>query len=255
MICSRNAGLLRQCLRSIESLTAYPVRETVVVQHKTGDDAAMERLLARSHCIRVTHAGPFDFASMNNRGAQAANGEVLVFLNDDVEPLSADWLKELLAQLQRPEVGVVGAKLLYPSGAIQHAGIALGLMDGAGHPDRGGFGQGFWKWSAATRNVSAVTGACLAIRRRVFDELRGFDTCFPVNYNDVDLCLRARQAGYQVICETASLLRHQESKTRVQGVSWQERELFHERWGKLIEQGDPYYSPHLTRLKEDCSLG
>ncbi len=254
VICSRNAGLLRNCLRSIDNLTAYPVRETVVVQHKTGDDGAMERLLARSHCIRVTHSGPFDFASMNNRGAQAANGEVLVFLNDDVEPLSADWLKELLAQLQRPEVGVVGGKLLYPSGAIQHAGIALGLMDGAGHPDRGGFGQGFWKWSSATRNVSAVTGACLAIRRRVFDELRGFDTCFPVNYNDVDLCLRARQAGYQVVCENAALLRHQESKTRVQGVSWQERELFHDRWGKLIELGDPYYSPHLTRMKEDCSL-
>jgi GT2 family glycosyltransferase len=245
---------LKNCLHAIDSLTAYPVRETVVVQHKTGDDTGMEKLLARSHCVRVVHAGPFDFASMNNRGAQAANGEVLVFLNDDVEPLSADWLKELLAQVQRPEVGVVGAKLLYPSGAIQHAGMAVGIMDGAGHPQRGTLGQGFWPWASVTRNVAAVTGACLAIRRRVFEELTGFDPLFPVNYNDVDLCLRARQAGYDVICETSAVLRHLESKTRVQGVTWQERELFHDRWASVLEQGDPFYNPNLTRRKEDCSL-
>ena len=191
---------------------------------------------------------------MNNRGAQAASGEVLVFLNDDIEPLSADWLNELLAQVQRPEVGVVGAKLLYPSGAIQHAGIALGLMDGTGHPHRGTLGQSFWPWSLATRNVSAVTGACLAIRRRVFEELGGFDACFPVNYNDVDLCLRARRAGYEVLCETSAVLRHLESRTRVPGISWQERELFYQRWSREMEQGDRYYSPHLTRTKEDCSL-
>lgn len=254
IVCSRNAKLMRNCLKGVDNLTAYPVRETVVVQHKTGDDAAMNRLLARSHCMRVTYAGPFDFASMNNQGAQAANGEVLVFLNDDVEPLSADWLKELLVQVQRPEVGVVGAMLLYPSGTIQHAGIALGLMDGAGHPHRGTLGQGFWPWTSVTRNVSAVTGACLAIRRSVFEELGGFDPSFPVNYNDVDLCLRARQAGYEVILAASAVLRHEESKTRVQGVSWRERELFFQRWGRLVEQGDPYYSPHLTRTREDCSL-
>jgi GT2 family glycosyltransferase len=255
IICSRKANLLRNCLRTTDNVTAYPVRETVVIQHKTGDDQAMDRLLDRSHCIRISHAGPFDFAAMNNRGAEAANGEVLVFLNDDVEPLTADWLKELLVQLQRPEVGVVGARLLYPSGAIQHAGIALGLMDGAGHPHRGTFGQGFWRWSGFTRNVTAVTGACLAIRRAVFEELGGFDTHFPVNYNDVDLCLRARQAGYEVLCVASATLRHQESKTRMQGVSWQERERFFDRWGKLIDEGDPYYSPHLARTREDCSLG
>lgn len=254
VICSRNPRLLRNCLRSIDSLTAYPVREVVVVQHKTGEDSAMERLLARSHCIRLVHSGAFDFAAMNNRGALAASGEVLVFLNDDVEPLSAEWLNELVAQVQRPEVGVVGAKLLYPSGAVQHAGIALGMMDGAGHPHRGTLGDAFWPWSGMTRNVTAVTGACMALRRRVFEELNGFDLGFPVNYNDVDLCLRARQAGYEVICEASAVLRHQESKTRVHGISWEERERFYARWGKLIERGDPYYSPHLTRTKEDCSL-
>ena len=254
VICSRNPRLLRKCLRAIDSLTAYPVREVVVVQHKTGEDSAMERLLASSHCIRLVHSGAFDFAAMNNRGALAASGEVLVYLNDDVEPLSAEWLNELVSQVQRPEVGVVGAKLLYPSGAVQHAGIALGMMDGAGHPQRGTLGDGFWPWSGMTRNVTAVTGACMAVRRRVFEELNGFDLGFPVNYNDVDLCLRARQAGYDVICEASAVLRHQESQTRVRGVSWEERERFHARWGKLIERGDPYYNPHLTRTREDCSL-
>jgi glycosyltransferase involved in cell wall biosynthesis len=255
VICSRNPKLLASLLRTVDDRTSYPLREIVVVQHKTGDDVTMERLLSQSRCVRSPYTGAFDFAAMNNQGARAANGDVLIFLNDDVAPLSADWLTELLAQAQRPEVGVVGALLLYPTGTIQHAGIAIGMMDGAGHPHRGAFGEGFWPWSRITRNVTAVTGACLTIRRRVFEELGGFDASFPINYNDVDLCMRARQAGYQVIVETAAVLKHQESKTRVPGVSWRERELFFDRWGTLIEEGDPYYSPHLTRSKEDCSLG
>jgi GT2 family glycosyltransferase len=254
IVCSRTASLLKRCLRAIDRTTAYPVREIVVVQHKTGDDAAMDKLLARSRCVRVTHAGAFDFAQMNNRGAKAASGDYLVFVNDDVEPLGAGWLSEMLAQAQRDEIGVVGARLLYPSGAVQHSGIALGLMDGTGHPHRGTLGGGFWRWSGAARNVSAVTGACMAMRRAVFEELGGFDPRFPVNYNDVDLCLRARQRGYEVICEASAALRHYESRTRTQGVSWQERELWFERWGALAEQGDPYYSRSLVRSREDCSL-
>jgi O-antigen biosynthesis protein len=254
IICSRTPRLLQNCLQSIDRLTAYPVREIVVVQHKTGDDAAMERLLDRSHCVRVSHAGPFDFASMNNRGAQAASGEILVFVNDDVHPLNATWLNQLIAQAQRPEVAVVGAQLVYPSGLIQHSGIAVGIMDGTGHPHRGTSGAGFWTWSNHARNVSAVTGACMAIRREVFEELSGFDASFPVNYNDVDLCLRARQAGYEVIYEPAARLEHYESRTRAPGVSWQERELWHERWGEFLEKGDPYYNRQLARNREDCSL-
>jgi O-antigen biosynthesis protein len=254
IICSRTPRLLESCLQSIDRQTAYPVREIVVVQHKTGDDTDMERLLDRSHCVRVAHAGPFDFASMNNRGTQAASGEILVFLNDDVNPLNATWLNHLITQAQRPEVGVVGAKLVYPSGLIQHAGIAVGIMDGTGHPSRGTTGTGFWSWSNHARNVCAVTGACMAIRREVFDQLSGFDSSFPVNYNDVDLCLRARQAGYEVIYEPAAKLEHYESHTRSPGVSWQERELWHERWGDFLEKGDPYYSRHLASNREDCSL-
>ncbi len=254
VICSRTPRLLRRCLHGIDHRTSYHPREIVVVQHKTRNDEEMDRVLAKTRCVRVGYTGQFHFSLMNNRGAGAAKGEILVFLNDDVEPLSRDWLDSLIAQVQRPEIGVAGALLRYPSGAIQHAGIALGMMDGAGHPHRATFGEGFWPWSLLTRNVTAVTGACLAIRRSVFEELNGFDLNFPVNYNDVDLCLRARQAGYEVILETSAVLRHLESKTRVRGVLWQERELFHQHWGHLLDRNDPYYSPHLTRTREDCTL-
>lgn len=254
IVCSKTPRLLGSCLRAIEQRTSYPVREVVVLEHRNGNAAAMERLLANSHCMRVPYHGPFDYATMNNAGVQAANGEIIVLMNDDVEPLSGDWLNELIAHVQRPETGVAGPRLLYPYGAIQHAGIVVGMMDGAGHPNRGCFETAAWPWSATTRNVSAVTGACLAVRRGVFEELGGLDTAFPVNYNDVDFCLRARRAGYEIIYEPAAVLRHYESGTRPRGTTWHERELFYERWGNLIEQGDPYYSPNLTRSREDCSL-
>ena len=254
VICSRRAALLKKCLDVIEKTTTYTHRETIVVEHLADDKNNMDSLLSKSSCIRVQYSGCFDFASMNNAGVKAAKGDVIVFINDDVRPLNAEWLEAMLAQAQRPEVGVVGALLLYPSGAIQHAGIAIGLMGAAGHPGRGTFDGGFWPWTTVTRNVSAVTGACIAMRREVFEELGGFNPLFPVNYNDVDLCLRARRAGYEVILEAGARLCHLESGTRSLGVAWEERERFAERWGEQIAQPDPYYSPRLTVRSEDCSL-
>jgi len=254
VICSRHANLLRRCLGAIERRTSYPNREIVVVQHRTGDIAAMDRLLEGSACVRVQYTGPFNFAVMNNLGAAKATGKVLVFLNDDVEPLDSDWLGAMLAHANRPEVGAVGAKLVYPSGAIQHAGIVIGIMEGAGHLHRNTFGSANWNWLPFTRNVCAVTGACLAMRKSVFDELGGFDESFPENYNDVDLCLRARQAGYEVIVEPAAILRHYECQSRQAGVRLEERYTFERRWAAWLERGDPFYSPHLSRTLEDAGL-
>jgi GT2 family glycosyltransferase len=248
VICSKTPRLLARCLRAIDRHTAYPARQIVVVEH--GPDP----LPVNSKYVRVPYTGPFNFAAMNNAGVKAASGEIVVLLNDDIEPISADWLSELIAHAQRPEIGVAGARLLYPNGTIQHAGMAVGIMDGAGHPNRGGFETAHWPWSRYTRNVSAVTGACMAVRRSVWDELGGFDGTFPVNYNDVDFCLRARRAGYRVVYEPAAVLRHHESATRTRGTILEERELFYERWGAIIEEGDPYYNPNLTRTREDCSL-
>lgn len=254
IICSRNAKLLKRCLEAIAGHTSHANREIVVVQHRTGDSAAMDRLLDDSPCVRVPYAGPFNFAAMNNLGAGKATGGVLVFINDDVEPLASEWLAAMLAHARRQEVGAVGAKLLYPSGAIQHVGMVTGIMEGAGHLHRNTFGARYWNWLPSTRNVSAVTGACLAMRKNVFEELGGFDESFPVNYNDVDLCLRARQAGYEVIVEPAAVLRHYECESRQAGVRLQERYRFEQRWAAWLERGDPFYSPYLSRTREDAGL-
>jgi O-antigen biosynthesis protein len=254
VICSRNPRLLKRCLHVIERTTLYPHREIVVVEHRVGNSAAMDRLLSRHICTRVPYAGPFHFAVMNNLGARQASGDVLVFLNDDIVPLNPAWLGEMLAHANRSEIGAVGARLLYRSGAIQHAGMVIGIMAGVGHLHRNTFGSQFWNWLPFTRNVSAVTGACLAIRKSVFEELGGFDENFPVNYNDVDLCLRARQAGYRVVMEPAAVLRHYECQTRQPGIRLEELYRFEQRWAAWLERGDPYYSPYLSRTREDANL-
>ena len=187
--------------------------------------------------------------------ANAANGSVLLFLNDDVEPVHVDWLRRMLGQIQRPEVGVVGARLLYPSGAIQHAGIALGMsLDGAGHPGRFLFHSDLFPWLDITRNVTAVTGACLGIRKAVFEQLGGLDPQFPLDYNDVDLCLRAGQQGYLVLYEAGAVLRHRESASRAGGIQYRERTIFHRRWASLLSQPDPYIPPALDRKMEAIKL-
>ena len=255
IVCSRSADLLDRCLRSLHRRTDFERRQVVVVQHRDGgDEAAMKAVLSRHNVKCVPYQGAFHFSRMCNAGAEAAEGEVLVFLNDDVEPLVPSWLSALAAQAVRPEVGVVGAKLLYPSGSLQHGGIAIGIGDGCAHPGRGSYGAPYWPWLDLTRNVSAVTGACLAIRRQVFFELAGFDERFPVNYNDADLCMRAIRAGYRVVYESLAVLRHLECQTRRGGVGFAERELWYARWADQLDSGDPFYNPNLTRTGEDLSL-
>jgi GT2 family glycosyltransferase len=248
VICSRRENLARRCLRAIERLTDYQDYEIILVQH------AVKMRLNHARCRTLYYDGPFNFAHMNNLGAGEANGRWVIFLNDDVMPLDRGWLTELACHIARPDVGVVGARLLYPSGAIQHAGIVTGMADGTGHLHRHTFGSAFWNWSDLTRNVSAVTGACMALRKHVFAELGGFDENFPVNFNDVDLCLRARKQGYEVIYEPAAALRHDECQTRRRGVGWRERRRWREKWPQLQPGGDPFSSPHLHLEREDASL-
>ena len=254
IICSRSPQLLQRCLSAIGRCTDYLQRQIVVVQHMTGREDAMEKVLSHSEAKRVRYEGPFHFSRMNNLGAEAADGEILVFLNDDVEPRLPSWLYKLAAQAQRPEVGIVGARLLYPAGTLQHAGIAIGIGDGCGHPGRNAYATPYWNWTNLTRDVAAVTGACLAIRKELFQQLGGFDQSFPVNYNDTDLCLRVRKAGYRVVYESCAVLLHRECQTRKGGVSFAERERWYARWSTELEQGDPFYSPHLSQTREDASL-
>jgi GT2 family glycosyltransferase len=247
VVCSRNPRMVERMLAKLDAATDYPNFEVVLVEHGCVFD--LPRKL-----IRVPFTGAFNFAAMNNLGAKSANGSMLLFLNDDVEPLHADWMGRLVAHLQRPEVGAVGAKLLYPSGAIQHAGIALGMMDGVGHPGRGVFRSDLFPWVDTTRNVSAVTGACLGMRREVFEETGGFDEAFPVNYNDVDLCLRLREQGYEVIYDATVRLVHKESASRAGGTRLRERVNFYTRWFSKLESPDPYLPRALDRDDEGIRL-
>jgi GT2 family glycosyltransferase len=256
VICSRNPKLLETCLRAVRRTSAEA--EIVVVHHESGsggpEDARLENVVSGFGARRVPYRGEFHFSRMNNLGAREATGEVLVFLNDDTEPLAPHWLRSLVDTAMRRDVGAVGAKLIYPNGTLQHAGMAVGILDGAGHPGRGLLRSDSWPWLDYTREVSAVTGACLATRRRVFEQLGGWEEAFPVNYNDVDYCLRARQAGYVVVYESRAVLRHAEAQTRAGGTRYEERQAFFDRWSRVLEAGDPFYSPNLTRSREDAGL-
>lgn len=255
VICSRSPKLLKNGLKKIRSTTSYSGYEIIVAEDcAAGENPQIAHLAARYDCRRIPVEGPFNFSSINNTASMEAKGDILLFLNDDVEPLRAEWLSSMVSHLEVPEVGIVGAKLLYPSGAIQHAGVMVGIGHGAGHVNRYKYAGVYWKWIDETRNVSAVTGACLAVRREVFRDLGGFDTLFPNNYNDVDFCLRARDSGYRVVYEPAALLRHYEGQTRAFHVDYDERTRFYTRWHRIIERGDPYYNPNLAPEGEEGLL-
>ncbi len=258
VVCSRELKLFEPFLGRLAAGTKYDAVELVLVEHQAGPKQfPIGRLRAKwkGPWVHIPYKGAFNFSIMNNRAAQAAKGSVLVFLNDDVEPIRVDWLDRLLAQIQRPEIGIAGARLQYPSGAIQHAGIALGMsLDGVGHPGRFLFHSNLFPWLNVTRNVTAVTGACLAIRKSVFEELGGMDAQFPVDYNDVDLCLRARERGYLVVYEAAAVLRHSESASRAGDNRFRERRIFLKRWAHLLQHPDPYVPVAIDRKTEAIGL-
>lgn len=244
IICSRDAALLDACLRSLEA-TRYPDWNIIVVEHHLD-------LPVSARARAIPYAGPFHWSRMNKLAAREAKGDVLVFLNDDVTVLDSDWLAWLVHQAVKDGVGAAGAKLVYPNGSIQHAGVALGMMGGCGHPGRGQF-TAPWMFTDIARNVSAVTGACLAVRRDIFERFGGFADEFPVNYNDIDFCLRLGEAGLRIVYEPRALLRHDECRTRVRGAVIAERGRFHERWAAKLEVPDPFYPVYFRRDSEQIA--
>jgi GT2 family glycosyltransferase len=196
------------------------------------------------------NTGYEDFEIVQN--ASKATGSYLVFLQAHVRPQKPDWLANLLVVAQRPEVGVVGAKLVYPNGAIQHSGMVTGMPGGAGYPGRGLFQSDYWRWLDYTRNVTAVSSACLVTRKQVFESIGGFDDAFRSDLADVDFCLRVRQAGFEIILEQRACLIHEE-REGVQPTS-EEQELFRKRWHAVLPKPDPYYSRYLRLDREDTSL-
>ncbi len=239
---------LRRCIASIEAKTDYRNYEIIIVDNASRSAGTLEYLERSPHRI-IRCDSPFNFSLLNNLAAQEASGDYLLLLNNDTEVISAEWLMAMLEHAQRPEVGAVGAKLLYPDGRIQHAGILLGVGGAVSHAHRhidGFSGAGYLNYPNVIRNYNAVTGACLMVRRNLFLEEGGFDeTLFPVSYNDVDLCLRLRQRGYLIIYTPYALLYHQESATRGLNRYPEEEARLRARWHRQLS-GDSYYNPSLS---------
>jgi GT2 family glycosyltransferase len=257
--------LLAQCVRSVEAAT-HRHFEIIIAENNSQQTETFDyyRTLERQPGVRVLRWGrPFNYAAINNFAAAQCQGDVLLFLNNDVEALRADWIERLLEHALRPEVGAVGAKLFYPDGSIQHGGVMLGYGGHAGHCHRfcPGSSAGYCGRLAVVQNFSAVTGACLMMRRSVFEEVGGFDEDFVLDFNDVDLCLRIRQQGYWVVWTPHALLCHHECKTRGRADTFERRALtareaalFTVKWCDRIRRGDPFYSPNLSLEYEDFSL-
>ena len=264
LIPSRDAPeVLRACVDSILERTEYGRYEILVMDNGSEDEESIAylRYLNKNSLVRVLCLpGPFNFSRLNNTAVRAARGEVVVLLNNDTEVISRDWLRELVSQAVRPEVGAVGARLLYPDGTVQHAGVVTGVGGVANHvPSRLARDEpGYFSHALLTRDVSAVTGACLAIRRRLYGKMAGLDEKnLAVAFNDIDLCLRLREQGYRVIYAPAAELYHHESKSRGADLAPEKIERFEReveymkrRWGGRLER-DPFYNPNRS-LTFDC---
>ena len=252
---------LRKCVSSILQRSTYSNYEIVIVENNSTTPeifAYYERLRQLPNVRVVTYEGEFNYSAVNNLGVRHARGEHILLLNNDTEVISPDWLQEMLMFSQRRDVGAVGALLYYPDDTVQHAGVILGLGGFAGHAHVGRLRgeQGYFDRLAVAQNLSAVTAACLMLRRTVWDELQGLDESFAVALNDVDFCLRIRQAGYLIVWTPYAELYHYESKTRgyedtpeKQARFQSEVERFQARHPDVLTAGDPYYSPAFDRGK------
>ena len=258
---------LKRCVDSIREKTTWPNWEILVIENNSTEEETFryyEELKADPRIRVISREGAFNFSALNNLGAREAKGEQILLLNNDTEVISPDWIQEMLMYAQRQDVGAVGAKLYYPDGTIQHAGIGIGIKMLAGHYFRGFMkdSDGYYGRLKYAQNVSAVTAACMMIPRKVYEETHGLDESFSVVFNDVDLCLRIRQAGYLIVWTPWAELIHYESKSRGSDEDTPEKKRFFVRetnrflrkWWKVLDAGDPYYNVNLTRQSEDFSL-
>lgn len=247
--------LLKRCIESIQNRSSYDNYEIIIVDNMSQEEETAAYLdgLGKSYenCRIIKFNEKFNYSKLNNYAAEFARGEHLLFLNNDIEVLNSDWLEAMLEQSQRDEIGCVGAKLLYPDRKIQHVGVVVGW---------GGRAEHIYKWLhsndigymghfVSIRNYSAVTAACMMLRKSIFNEVGGFDERFEIGFGDVDLCLRVRELGYENLFTPYAELLHYESATRGRSFSFDphpnDTKRFIERWQEYIKGGDPYYNPNL----------
>jgi GT2 family glycosyltransferase/glycosyltransferase involved in cell wall biosynthesis len=268
VIPTRNHGdMLKQCIETIRATVKEVAYDLIVVDHESdqpGTVAYLDSLRGIAQVIR--HSGEFNFSAINNRAVSLAEGSHTHYLlcNNDIEAIERGWLERMVELAQQPSVGIVGAQLLYPDRlSIQHGGVLMGAFGAAEHyAKRLRFGEdpvepGYAEMLMLSHEVSAVTAACMLIRRDAFETVHGFDEAIKVGFGDVDLCLRVLQAGYRVIFCPAARLVHHESYTR--GTSLhdphpEDSSMFRMKWRPMLEAGDPYYNPSLSLVSSNWSI-
>jgi len=259
-------AVLKRCIESIRKKTDYQNYELIIVDNQSTESETLDYLkaLERRGIARILrYDAPFNYSAINNFAVQEAAGEIVGLLNNDLEVISKGWLTEMVRHVIRPEIGAVGAKLYYPTNRIQHAGVALGIGGVAGHLHHGYFREqlGYSGRLVLVQDFSAVTAACLLVRKAVYEEVGGLDEeNLAIAYNDIDFCLKVREAGYRNLWTPFAELYHHESFSRGYETSPEkqarfdrETALMRHRWGSLLDN-DPYYSPNLTLDAPDYTL-
>lgn len=264
-----HVGDLKRCIESIQERSTYENYEIIVVENNSEEQETFNyyKTLENHERIKVvTYEGEFNYSKINNFGVQHAQGKYLLLLNNDTQVITMNWLEAMLMYAQREDVGAVGAKLYYPDQTIQHAGIVLGLgahrTAGHTHYKVNRDNLGYMGRLCYAQNVSAVTGACLMVKKSVYEEVGGLDESFQVALNDVDFCLKLREKGYLNVFTPFAELYHFESASRgsdVQDTQKAQRynvesEQFRTKWKTVLEKGDPYYNPNFSLDHSDYSL-
>jgi glycosyltransferase involved in cell wall biosynthesis len=250
--------LFRRCIHSIREETLYSPFEIIIVDNGSAEEETrrfLQSIGQKTNVTVVQDEGEFNFSRLINRGAELARGELLAFLNNDIEAKERNWLREMVSNAVRAEVGAVGARLWYPDGRLQHGGVILGLNGVASHAFHRFPPQPIapmHRTFVLAQNTSAVTAACMVTRKDIFSDLGGFDENLPRNFNDVDFCMRLRERGWLIVWTPYANLIHHESATRGHEAHAENRErLFREasymekKWSAQILR-DPYYSPNLS---------
>lgn len=259
---------LRTCIESILNKTTYKNYEILIIDNQSSCPKTLEymRFLENNNSGRIRilkYDHPFNYSAINNFAAKCAKGDVLGLINNDVEVINEEWLSEMVSHAVREDIGCVGAKLYYPDGTIQHAGVVLGIGGVAGHSHKyfDGSSGGYFGKLWVIHNVSAVTGAVLLVKKSVYAQVHGLDDELKVAFNDVDFCIKVREAGYRNILTPYAELFHHESKTRgTEDNSEKKRRFANEcllmknRWKEIL-MTDPFYNQNLTLVTENYSIG
>lgn len=257
---------LEKCIQSILEKSSYTNYEILIVENNsTGEEIfSYYKELSENSRIRLLRwKREFNYSAINNYGAKKAKGDYLLLLNNDTEVISPDWIEEMLGFCQRPDTGIVGARLYFGNNTVQHAGTVIGIGGIAGHmfTDMPRERSGYMHKAAIIQDLSAVTAACMMVKRQVFDEVQGFEEQLSVAFNDVDFCLRVREKQYLVVYDPYVELYHYESKSRGAEDSKEkvrrfqsEIEFMRCRWETLLKKGDPYYNKNLSLVKWNYSL-